>query len=103
MTLEIRRRPAALRDIEECFVYIATDNVDIGMAFLVAIEESLKRLSEFPLVGKVKDFADKELGDIRMWPVRNYENYLIFYAVRNDFIEVIRVFHGARNIHDLFS
>jgi plasmid stabilization system protein ParE len=33
MTYHIFKRPQAERDIEECFVYIAEDNLDAGEVF----------------------------------------------------------------------
>jgi hypothetical protein len=38
-----------------------------------------------------------------MWKVKGYENYLVFYAVSKDTIEVIRVLHSSRNIEELFD
>ena len=97
------KRPQAARDIEECFVFIAKDNLDAGLKFLLAVEESVARLVEFPRVGKRKNFQDKRFQDVRMWQVKNHENDLIFYEVFEDRIEIIRVPHSARNIADLFD
>ena len=44
MPLQIFKRPQAERDIEECFVYITEDNLDIAVSFLGAIEGSLEKL-----------------------------------------------------------
>ncbi len=103
MPYEIFKRPQAERDIEECFVYIAEDNLDAGVTFLVAVEDAIERLAEFPLIGKERKFADKRFQNVRMWKIKKFENYLIFYAVEEDRIEVIRVLHGSRDIEDLFG
>ncbi len=103
MSYEIFKRPRAERDIEECFVYIAKDNLDTGVFFLVAVEDSLEQLAKFPLLGKQRDFADKRFQNVRMWRVKGYEKYLIFYQVTENTIEVIRVLHGSRDIEELFS
>ena len=103
MTYHIFKRPSAERDIEECFVHIAEDNLDIGLSFLVAVGNSLEQLTKFPLIGKTREFQNKSLRNVRMWHVKNYESYLIFYAVIENGIEVIRVLLGARDIEDLFS
>lgn len=102
MRYSIVKRPAAEEDIEECFVHIAQDNHKIGLAFLVAVEDGLMKLTEFPLLGKAIEFRNKKLGDVRMWHVKGHENYLIFYTVRNNIIDVIRVLHGSRDIDNLF-
>ena len=41
------------------------------------------------------------MGDgLRSLPV---ENYLIFYRVRDDTVEVLRVIHGARDLGAIFG
>jgi toxin ParE1/3/4 len=103
MTYEIFKRPQAERDIEECFVYIAEDNLDAGVTFLVAVEDAIEQLAQFPLIGKQQQFTDKRFQNVRMWKIKNFENYLIFYTVQEDRIEVIRILHSARDIEDLFG
>ena len=103
MPHEIFKRPQAERDIEECFVFIAEDNLDTGVYFLAAVENSLEQLAEFPLLGKQRNFSDKRFQNVRMWHVKGYESYLIFYNVTETAIEVIRVLHGSRDIEDLFG
>ncbi len=103
MTCELFKRPQAERDIEECFVYIAENNLDTAVYFLVAVEDSLDQLAEFPLVGKQRNFIDKQFQNIRMWHVKGYPDYLIFYQVNNNRIEIIRLIHGSRDINMMFS
>jgi toxin ParE1/3/4 len=100
---EILKRPQALRDIEECFVYIAEDNLDAGFEFLSAIEQSFQRLAEFPFIGKKKEFMHPEFQCLRMWPVSGFENYLIFYAATKDVIEIVRLLYSSRDIEELFE
>jgi toxin ParE1/3/4 len=40
---------------------------------------------------------------IRLWRIRGFERYLIFYRPIPDGIEVIRVLHGARDIDTIFE
>jgi len=71
--------------------------------FLGAIEESLEQVAEFPLLGKTREFQNEQLKGVRMWHVKGYENYLIFYAASESAIEVIRLLHGSRDIEELFT
>lgn len=66
MSYEIFKRPQAERDIEECFVFIAEDNLDTGVYFLVAVEDSLEQLGKFPLIGKPSQFQNKQFPNMRM-------------------------------------
>jgi len=103
MPYEIFKRPQAERDIEECFVFIAEDNLDTGVYFLAAVEDSLEQLTKFPLLGREREFQDRRFQNVRMWRVKGFESYLIFYAVTENQIEIIRVLHSSRNIEELFS
>ena len=103
MPHEIFKRPQAERDIEECFVFIAEDNLDTGVYFLAAVEDSLEQIAKYPLIGKQRNFADKQFQNVRMWRVKGFESYLIFYAVTENQIELIRLLHSSRDIEELFS
>ena len=70
MAHDIYKRPQAARDIEECFVYIAEENLDAGVRFLVAVEDSLEQLAKFPTLGKKKDFEYKRFENVRVWKVK---------------------------------
>lgn len=105
MSYEIFKRPQVERDIEECFVRIAEDNLDVGVYFLVAVDDSLEQLAKFPLLGKQSEIQNKQFQNMRMWHVKGYENYLVFYDVDEikETIEVIRVLYASRDIKDVFS
>ena len=99
----VTKRTQAERDIEESFVYIGEENLDAGVRFLVAAEESLEFVAKMPLIGSPREFRSSRLRNIRVWPVKGFEDHLIFYRPTDDGIEVLRVLHGKRDIEDIFS
>lgn len=103
MNYEIRKKPQAERDIEECFVFIGEDDLDIGVHFLVAVEDSIEEIGRNPFIGKQCEFKSAQLQNLRMWLVKGFSNYQIYYIVTAETIEIIRVLHGARDIDDIFS
>ena len=103
MNLETRKKPQAERDIEECFVYIGENNLDIAVHFLVAVEESIEEIGRNPRIGSLRNFKDARLKNLRMLPVKNFREYQIFYINEAETIEIIRVLHRARNTQDIFS
>lgn len=103
MAFRIFKRPQAERDIEECFIYIAEENLDAGISFLAAVEESLEQIARFPEIGKRIKFQNKRFQNVRLWRVKRYESYLIFYEAVEDKLEIIRVLHRLRDIPDLFQ
>lgn len=103
MALPIFKTRQAERDIEECFVYIAEENLDSGVYFLVAVEESIEMLTKNPYAGSPGKFNSPKLKDVRMWRVKSYPNYLIFYLPKDESIEVLRVVNSKRDYRLLFD
>ena len=56
-----------------------------------------------PVMGINTSFSDSADRNLRRWRIRGFENFLIFYRLIEDGIEVIRVLHGAREIERLFE
>ncbi len=38
-----------------------------------------------------------------MWSIRGFENFVVFYRPLKDSVDVVRVIHGARNLHAIFT
>ena len=50
--------------------------------------------------------AARKLGqfpNLRMWRVREFEKYLIFYQPDADDIEIMRVIHAAQDYHRILN
>jgi toxin ParE1/3/4 len=103
MLRRIIRRPAANRDLIDCFVYIGRDSEESATRFLRASEETFLDLAAMPAMGVATSFGDSEDRKLRRWRIRGFENFLIFYRPIEGGIEVIRVLHGAREIERLFE
>jgi toxin ParE1/3/4 len=78
------RRPRARRDIIEIAVFIAQDSVESSDRFLEATELTLQALARMPRVGALCRFRNPRFAGVRMWRVRGFENYLIFYRPQRD-------------------
>lgn len=99
----ILKRPKAERDIEECFVYIGSENLDAALRFLLSVEESLELLAANPEIGVVREFVSSKYSGLRMWPVSGFDKYEIFYLQNETSIDVICVLHSARDIKSIFD
>ena len=60
--------------------YLAEDDEDIAQKFLTACDNTFVFLAENRFVGSVRNFKNAKLSEIRMWSVKGYEKYLIFYT-----------------------
>jgi toxin ParE1/3/4 len=102
MSRTIHRRPLARLDILELADYISRDSLIQAERFIDAVEASLQRLLDFPELGAAWDYRTRFKG-LRVLGVHGFPNHLIFYRVRPDEIEVIRVCHGARDLKTLLG
>jgi hypothetical protein len=56
-----------------------------------------------PGIGAPRPRANPALRDLRMHPVRGFENHLLFYRPIPGGIELIRVLHGMRDIEAIMQ
>jgi toxin ParE1/3/4 len=102
MTNRYKVHPDARTDLVDIFVYIGQSGEDQAERFLTSAEETFKQLAEHPRIGRACSFGG-ELAGCRRWPVRGFNNFLIFYRAFADRVEIVRVLHGARDIETLLE
>jgi toxin ParE1/3/4 len=95
--------PQAWQDALEIVAYIAADNPDAAARFVPALEATYAQLVALPGLGNVRHFRSKDLQDIRVIPVTEFEHYLIFYIPAGSSVKVIRILHAARDFPTLFN
>jgi toxin ParE1/3/4 len=98
-----RRTRRARRDVVETANFIARDSLDAAMRFFDAVDDAIRKLAEMPGMGRLRDFQNPKFRDVRSWPIKGFENHLIFYHPTPRGIEVIRVLHGARDVDAIFE
>jgi toxin ParE1/3/4 len=98
------KRAAARRDLVQHYVYLA-ENAGEAVAdrFLGCAETSFVELSEHPQMGATLTLRRTELGPIRKWRVREFDNFLIFYETRPEGVSIVRVLYAARDWWQLFG
>ena len=89
---------------DECLLniasYIALDSPVRAEAFIEELVESLiQTLSVFPLAGKVYEEIEVK-SEVRSLP---YKNYISFYRVKGNVVEVLFIFNAAQNIKEILS
>jgi toxin ParE1/3/4 len=95
---DIRLRPAARREIDEIVAYyIETASDGIALRFRKATLKTFRMLAARPFLGVVAKVRSLHLKRVRMWRVREFEDYLVFYLPLEDGIQVERVIHAARD------
>lgn len=98
MIKPVRIRPKADNDLDDHINYIAQDNFNAALRFLEAVESTYTKIGEFPAIGSPRYTHLHLLENVRVWAIKGFENHLIFYIERQDYIDIIRVLHSARDI-----
>jgi len=98
----ILRERLAQQDIDGHADYIARDRPLSALEFVDAVERAFARLAEMPELGSARAFHHTRLAGIRMWPVPDFLNYLIFYRVVDESIQVLRVLRASQDYTRFF-
>ena len=96
-------RPQAWHDAIDVALYIAADNVEAAERFLKAFESTCDHLAAMPAMGMRQHLKDATLYELHVFPIHDFEKYLIFYQPLGGDIEIIRVIHGARDYPSFFG
>ena len=100
----VTQRPRARLDLLEQFVYFGEQaSVDLAERYFAAVHATCLQLVDHPRSGVMYDLGIARLKGLRQVPVKGFENYLLFYLPHQNGIDVIRVFHAARDIDNLFA
>ena len=97
-------RPLAWSEINAQVDYFEDQaGLHIAESFLEQLILTFKALSEMPRMGTPCGFRRPSLNHLRRWPVKDFENWLIFYQPKRDGVEVVHVLHGSRDILSLLD
>lgn len=104
MSYRLIVKDRATQDLRHLANYILVNgNTDVAVKFLSAAEATFAQLVKTPGIGKVAQLVISRLGEIRQWRIKDFQDYLIFYRIEDTTIEILRVFHGARDLADVLS
>jgi toxin ParE1/3/4 len=77
---------------------IQQDVPDAALRFVDAVEETVQQLLLMPDMGAPREIRNPALKGLRVWPVKEFEEFLTFYVAQGDALRVIRVLHGKRDL-----
>jgi len=88
--------PQSLEDLARACRYIASYSPQAARAFAQRVFDSVERLELFPGSGRtVPEFERAEIREVIV------SNYRIIYRYRDDAVEILTVYHGARLLDGL--
>lgn len=91
---EIRVTELAKEDLADIIEYIANDNPSAAMQLADEIEQRILPLTDFPDMGA--NPRNRRLAS-KGYKVLVVNDYLIFYALTGDIVEIRRIISGKRN------
>ena len=89
--------PQARDDLREIFLYIASDNPDAARALLKRFRSRITDLEDAPHIGR-----PGRVPGTRELAIPGTA-YIAPYQVRGDQLQILRVYHGARQWPDHFD
>ncbi len=95
----ILMRDAAWEDVRATFNFMGQTNPIRARRFLEAAGLTFHTLLEMPNLGSPHPMSDVPLRGLRVWPVKNFKNYRVFYRplASQDGIEIVRILHHSRD------
>ena len=95
---EIRYLPIAQKDLFSILDWIAKDSPSRAVAFVGLLDKRIGTLSAHPLMGRVP--RNEKLRNIG-YHILIFEDYLVFYVIRGQTVEIHRVLNGSRHFEEI--
>ncbi len=96
-------RPAARRDLLEHYLFIGRDSPDAAERFIAAADRTFELLAGMPEMGTRWVTENVALHGVRRHPITGFPNHLVFYRPTEDGVDILHIFHGARDIPTLLD
>jgi toxin ParE1/3/4 len=104
MSRKLIIRNLATQDLRQQANYILNNvNVSAAEQFLELAESTFAQILIVPRIGKSVNFVLDRMGEVRQWRIKNFQDYLVFYRVQDEQIEILRVLHGSRDLEGILS
>lgn len=88
---------SAIADIDEILLAIIPENENAAWDWLAKLHDKFCTLAGSPRIGRIREDL---LPSVYMFP---FGNYLIFYDIAADGIQVVHIVHSARDVRRTFA
>ena len=86
--------PIAVADLDDIFIFVADNSPQTAMELIDRIDASIAGLESFPEMGLIAKPPRLARKGYRVLIV---DDYLVFYVVMDDIVEIRRIVSGKRN------
>jgi len=91
--------PIAVADLDDIFIFVADNSPQAALELIDRIDASISGLASFPEMGVLAKPPRLARKGYRVLIV---DDYLVFYVVIDDVVEIRRIVSGKRNYVHLF-
>lgn len=78
--------------------YLEHGSLDVARRFRSSVERSVSLALSRPKAGAPRTVRNPVLHGLRSWPVKGFEEFRIYYLLRQDIFAVVRILHSKRDI-----
>ena len=97
-------RPRAVEDIERHASYLEENAApDVASRFRRAIMDALDQIAFMPQAGAPRDVGNTRLTGLRMFVVRDFRKYLVFYVSPDGYVDIVRILHGTQDVMSILE
>jgi toxin ParE1/3/4 len=94
---------AAEQDLIEATLYLRERSPDTARRFVPAARQTFVFLAAQPDIGRLYDASHPRLQDLRVWRIRGFDQYLLFYRATEETLFIVRVLYGTRDIEGILT
>ena len=76
---------------------------DIARRFHAAVLVAIDALQAMPDAGPPRPSANPELAGLRTWPIKDFDDFRVYYLARPDLLTIVRILHGRRDIGQILA
>ena len=95
--MHLKFLPLAAKDLENIGDYIAQENPHRAMTFVRELRAQCRKMTQSPLAYRSRPELGKGIRSCA------YGRYVIFFSVKDDVLQIIRVLHGAMDADSRFG
>uniref|UniRef100_A0A2A4Z6S0 Plasmid stabilization protein n=1 Tax=OCS116 cluster bacterium TaxID=2030921 RepID=A0A2A4Z6S0_9PROT len=85
--------PQAVIDLDNHAAFIAQDNLDAGLRLYDMAAITYEMICDMPNIGAIHETSKPNLLGMRLFAIKEYSRYLVYYKSINGFINIVRVLH----------
>jgi plasmid stabilization system protein ParE len=95
--------PCVEIELWEIWSFIARDSPGAATRVVEAAWSTFRKLTLNPGSGHFCNLRNPHLAGIRTRKVSGFPNNLIFYRVKEECVQILHVYHGARDLESLLE